>query len=258
MTGLGSLPLWLIFPCALTIMIIAIEIGRSLGRHVRRNGGDDVSVLEGAVLGLLSLIIGFTFSMSLSRFDARRDALLNEANAIGTTALRARMLPAPYNQDCLALLREYTQLRLDVATPSTKPSDLDRFTQRSNEIQEALWQRAKVLAEKDKNLVPTGLFIQTLNEMIDDQQKRLTAVYNRVPDIVVIALYGIAFISAGITGYASGLGVTRSRLSTYISSGVIVAVILLIQDMDRPSAGLIRVLQQPMIDTANSLAGFKD
>ena len=65
----------------------------------------DVSMLEGAILGLLALMIGFTFAMALSRFEARRDAVLTEANAIGTTALRTRLLPAPHNVDVNKLLR---------------------------------------------------------------------------------------------------------------------------------------------------------
>jgi hypothetical protein len=75
-------------------------------------GGENVSTLEGAVLGLLALMIGFTFAMALSRFESRRDAVLSEANSIGTTALRARLLPAPERAEALKLLQEYVQVRL--------------------------------------------------------------------------------------------------------------------------------------------------
>ena len=74
---------------------------RLLGVRATGRGGDNVSTLEGAILGLLALMIGFTFAMALSRFEARRDAVLNEANAIGTTALRARLLPAPHGAEAL-------------------------------------------------------------------------------------------------------------------------------------------------------------
>jgi hypothetical protein len=85
-----------------------------LAKHAGQQGSGNVSTLEGAVLGLLALMIGFTFSMALSRFEVRRNAVLNEANAIGTTALRARLLPDPYRAETIKLLREYVKLRLDI------------------------------------------------------------------------------------------------------------------------------------------------
>ena len=103
----------------------ATEIGRWLGARAGDRGGDEVSTLEGAVLGLLALMIAFTFSMALSRFEGRRDAVLNEANAIGTTALRARLLPAPQSTETLKLLREYVQVRLDITQRVPSPAEFD-------------------------------------------------------------------------------------------------------------------------------------
>ena len=114
MIDLYEYPLLPIFLISVAIIVAASEIGRWLGVPARGQGTDDVSTLKSAVLGLLALMIGFTFAMSLSRFDARRDAVLNEANAIGTTALRARLLPSPHNAEALNILREYVQIRLDV------------------------------------------------------------------------------------------------------------------------------------------------
>jgi hypothetical protein len=150
-----------------------------LGLLAARRKQENISTIEGAILGLLALLIAFTFSMALSLYEVRRDALLNEANAIGTAALRARLLPTPHNAECLKLLREYIQIRLDIARNTTSPPEVAAAVARSNAIQEALWQQVKAVAAKDNAMVPTGLFIQSLNEMIDDQEKRLTAVANR-------------------------------------------------------------------------------
>jgi hypothetical protein len=106
---------------------------------------------------------------------------VNEANAIGTTALRARLLPAPHNVETNKLLQEYVRIRLDITQRVVSTTELNAAVARSNEIQEALWQQAKIVASKDKEVVPTGLFIQTLNEMIDNQAKRLDAFRNQVP-----------------------------------------------------------------------------
>ena len=89
MFSLNNVELLPIFLISSAIILGAAELGRRLGVRSGRSG-DNVSTLEGAILGLLALMIGFTFAMALARFDSRRDALLNEANAIGTTALRAR------------------------------------------------------------------------------------------------------------------------------------------------------------------------
>jgi hypothetical protein len=247
-----------IFLFGVASILAACEIGHRLGVRAAARGGDNVATLESAVLGLLALIIGFTFAMALSRFEARRDAVLNEANAIGTTALRARLLPQPHRKETLNLLREYVKIRLDAAERPPSQTELKIEIDRSNTIQEALWQQAKAMAAKDNGMVPTGLFIQTLNEMIDNQAKRLAALRNQVPNIVLLSLFGLAIIAIGFTGYDSGLDPRRTRPPVYLIGLLVAVVILLIVDLDRPSGGFIRVSQQPMIDTAASIAAFSD
>jgi hypothetical protein len=166
MADFSGPPLWLIFIASLFFILSASEVGHRYGLTAGVRSRENISTLEGAILGLLALMIGFTFAMALSRFEARREAVLIEANAIGTTALRARLLPAPHNSECLRLLREYVQIRLDITR--------------------------------------------------------------------------------------------RSRLSFYTMGVLVCAMILLIQDLDRPNAGFIKVSQQPIIDTAASIAAFPD
>lgn len=254
MVQFSDYPLSAIFLDSLIALLIASQIGHRFGS--RDAGEANISAIEGAILGLLAPMISFTFAMSLTRFDERRDALLNEANAIGTAALRARLLPAPHGAESLKLLRDYVQIRLDITGRVLAPAEMNATIARSNEIQEALWLQAKLVMAKDNAMVPTGLYIQALNETFDDQEKRLTALRNRVPNIVLLALYFIAVVAIGFTGYASGTAERRWRLPVYVMSFLIVAVILLIQDIDRPGAGLISVSQQPTIDTANALAAY--
>ena len=248
----------IIFLVSVVFMLAASEAGRLLGVRAIGRGGDDVSTLEGAILGLLALMISFTFAMALSRFEARRDAVLIEANAIGTTALRARLLPAPHNVDINKLLQEYVRIRLDITQHVPSPMELNTAIKRSNEIQEALWQQTKLVAAKDSGMVPTGLFIQTLNEMIDNQGKRLEALRNRVPNTVLMALYGVAIVASALAGYANGLEARRVRLPVYVTGLLVASVILLIQDLDRPNAGFVKTSQQPMIDTAAAIASYID
>ena len=111
---------------------------------------------------------------------------------------------------------------------------------------------------KDSGMVPTGLFIQALNEMIDDQAKRLAALRKRVPSVVLLGLFGIAAVVGGFAGFASGRDTKRTRLPVYMMGFLVATVILLIFDLDRPSSGFITNNQQSMIDTAASMAAFSD
>ena len=115
----------------------------------------------------------------------------------------------------------------------------------------------KNLAAKDKGLIPTGLFIESLNLMIDDQGKRLAALRSRVPNIVLLALFAFAAVAGGFAGYASGIDAKRSRLPVYVMASLVSAVIYLIMDLDRPSAGFITNNQQPMIDAAATIDAFR-
>lgn len=258
MLDLYDYPLFAIFLAGLALILGASEIGRRIGVHASASRGGDVSTLESAVLGLMALMIGFTFAMALSRFDTRRETVLTEANAIGTTALRARLLPQPERGEILRLLRDYVAVRLDITQRPVSRAELAAAIDKSSTIQEALWQRAKTLAARDTGMVPTGLFIQTLNDMIDEQGKRLAALRNRVPNIVMLALFAIAAVGAAFTGYGRGLEASRTRLPLYLMASLLSGVILLILDLDRPTAGFITASQQPMIDTAASIASFVD
>jgi hypothetical protein len=237
----------------LAVILLASEIGRWLGARTEDRDSSNVSTLESAVFGLLALMLGFTFAMALSRFEARRDAVLNEANAIGTTALRARLLPEPERKEVLQLLKQYVKIRLEITQRPVSRTELMTAISQSNALQESLWQQAATLAAKNNGMVPTGLFVQTLNDMIDNQGKRLAALRNRVPNIVLLALFGIAIVGSGFAGYANGLDLRRTQVPVFIMAVLVSGVIFLILDLDRPGGGFIAVSQQPMIDTAASI-----
>jgi hypothetical protein len=258
MFDLSNYPLAVVFFIGLAAIFVVSEIGWQLGIRTKPGGASNISTLESAMLGLLALMLAFTFSMALSRFEARRDAVLNEANAIGTTALRARLLPDPHRSETLKLLREYVQIRLDIVQRGTSLAESMSLINRSNALQEALWQQAKALASKDKAFIPTGVFIASLNEMIDDQGKRLSALRNSIPNSVLIVLIAIAAVAGAFAGYASALDTKRTRLPVYIMGLLVSIVIFLIIDLDRPSTGFITNNQQPMVDLAASIGSFPD
>lgn len=258
MDNLYASSLLLIFLVGIGAVLFACEVGWQVGVRAEGRGGSNVTTLEGSLLGLLALIIGFTFAMALARYEGRREAVLNEANAIGTTTLRARLLPEPHRTEVLKFLKEYAQMRVDYIPNGKSLAELPAIVGRSNKIQEALWQQVKVLVVKDNSTVPTGLFIQTLNEMIDAQGKRLSILRNNIPNIVLLLLFGITAVACAFASYASSLDPKRTRLPVNITALVICGVIFVILDLDRPNVGFITISQQPMIDTLSSITGFSD
>jgi hypothetical protein len=248
-----------VFLAGVAVVFLASEFGWQLGIRAKGHGEScNISAVEQSLLGLVALVVGFTFFMALTRFEARREAVLNEASAIGTTALRARLLPEPHRAQSLKLLREYVQMRIDYISTGKSFAELPTTIDRSNNIQEALWQQVKALSTKDNNMVPTGLFIQTLNDMIDSQGKRLSALRNQIPNEILLSLFGITAVACGFAGYASGLDPLRTRLPAVITGVIVCSVIFVILDLDRPNVGFITISQQPMIDTAASLSAFDD
>ena len=125
------------------------------------------------------------------------------------------------------------RVRLDITQRTPSLADLEGAIRQSNDIQEALWREAMAISAMDQGMVPTGLFIQTLNEMIDDQAKRLAALRNRIPNIVLLTLFGIAAVVCGFAGYARGLESRRDATPVYILGFLVTVVIILILDLDR-------------------------
>ena len=258
MTVLQAAPLSLMFLLGIVFTIGASELGRYLARFETKRKIGNEPTLESSALGLLALMIGFTFAMGLSHFDARREAVLHEANTISTSALRARMLPDPYSAQSLDHLRQYVQVRISLLQKPPSVAALKESIDQSNIIQELLWKQARNLINANDNMVPTGLYIQSLNEMFDAQESRLTVVFHRVPDIVIIGLYGIAFAAFAFIGYAEERYERGRRFLMYAMSLLISGVILIILDLDRAGAGFINVSQQPIVDTLNLINSFKD
>ncbi|KGT72849.1 hypothetical protein MA20_47925 [Bradyrhizobium japonicum] len=235
------------------VVLLACVIGWRLGkRHEGKGVSNHIAALEQVLIGLVALMVGFSFLMGLTRFDARRDAVVNLANAVGTTALRARLLPEPARKETMKLLREYAEMRASVS------GRREGILPRSYEIHEMLWQHVETLSVKDKEMVPIGLFTQALNEMIDSQGRRLAALRNQIPESVLIALFAITAVSSGFASYASRLDPLRTRVPVVITATLVITVIFLIIDLDSPRGGIMKEDLRPMIDLVAGLPVIKD
>ncbi|NQD94372.1 hypothetical protein HP532_17155 [Pseudomonas sp. CrR25] len=240
-------------------MALVIELGYRVGRHYQRTSDEPskthIITIQGSLIGILALLLGFTFSLSLQRFDSRSEAVVNEANAIGTAYLRAQLLPTSVREPTLKALASYLNLRVRAGSLS-----LDHAYQRQAMLDQAsqqqalLWQYALRAAEEAPNPVTSGLFLQALNDMIDAYGTRDATLNRHVPEIVLSLLY-ITFLMAGvILGYSAGVAGHRASFATYIMVGLIVLLVFLIIDLDRPRRGLIQVSHKSLVDLENAIA----
>ncbi len=237
----------------LGFMVLGGELGYRLGCRGRQTHNEltrtQIISIQAAILGLLSLLLGFTFAMALSRFEYRKQMVVQESNAIGTAALRSQFLPASYDVEVNELFRRYVAIRLESVLQTEQSSpEREQLDIEARQIQRRLWQIANEAAESDPRSVPLGLYTQALNQMIDIKTQRDIAVANHVPESVLLFLLGFAVLTAVVLGYGNGLAGARITSPTVAYFVIVVLVILLIIDLDHPQQGLARTSQASMIE----------
>jgi hypothetical protein len=192
--------------------------------------------------------------MSEGRFETRRQLVVEEANAIGTTYLRAKALPEPRSSQIQELLRQYAALRVEIASMTDDtPEKLREADNRSKRLHSLIWSHAAALARENPNPI-TSIFLQTLNEMIDLHSKRLAAFRNRVPFSIYLVLFVVSIITLWLVGYYFGTRRQRARILTTILALLVASVMWLIMDLDQPTRGTIRASQQSLIDLHQDLS----
>jgi hypothetical protein len=252
---LDSLPIAGVFALLVGGFLLVYEIGFRIGRwYQKRTPGEQegpTGALVGSILGLLAFLLAVTMGMAADRFDARRGLVLSEANAIGTTYLRAAFLPEPDLTEARTLLREYAPLRV---TTTGEPARLAASLQRSAEIQNALWTQVEGLAADGANSETFSLYVDSLNELIDISEARVIAgLTARVPETILWLLIIFAGLSMAMVGYSAGLTERRSMLTAVALVVVLAAVLTLVVDIDRPRDGFLMVTQQPLLDVIRQM-----
>lgn len=253
---MGDVLLWEFNEFALLVFFVVVlatfaETGYRLGR--RRDNPEDASALshigalQAALLGLLALLLGFTFSMAVSRFDTRKALVLEEANVIGTAQLRSMLLPSPFREDTGAILNQYIEARLAFHDAGNDTTAIARADATANQLQVRLWSAARTLAEQDPRSAPVALFIESLNDVFDAQEKRRTALENHVPVSVIYLLVMVSGIALSFVAYSGAMGTRRRHGSTWLFGLLVALVLTIIIDIDRPRRGLIQIGQEPML-----------
>jgi len=242
---LSSLELGLIvFAIVLGTTALGIVVGHRLRAHTETLR-EPFGVLQAALLGLVGLILAFGLTMAVGRYDQRRGAVVEDANAIGTTYLRAQTLREPLRTSSLDLLVRYTDasIALSEAVPGSTASNA--AIAEGQRLQRELWGLAgEALAGSPDDSAPR-LYVETLNEMIDMQTVRVAVLNNRVPfAVLMIEVIGAA-IALGLL--AMYLAILSRGFVTVVLAAAFVSVLLLITfDLDRPTRGLVTVPDGPL------------
>jgi len=246
---LDVLPLWVLFAATLVITQLSFEGGFWVGKQRSRRSEQEREVVGGGLvegmLGLAAFMLAFTFGAASSHFDTRRQAIIDEANAIRAAYLRADLLPEPHRAEIRDLLREYVEVRLE----SVRSGNIEQAIARSEELHKRLWLQAAASREKPSTLDFAADFVQPLNEIVALHTRRvIVGLEFRIPNIIWVVLYVITALAAASIGYHSGLTRSKRPLIALALIFAFSAVIFLIEDIDRPWDGFLEVSQRALTD----------
>ena len=253
MAGLADVSLVLILAIILALLGVATEIGRRGHRRLAQRSGSDGAKrpipdhLLSAMLGLLALLLGFTFSMALNRYDARRELVVQEANAIGTTWLRAQLLEEPARGRMGPLLRHYVDMRLAWSRDAARVPDAGL----TNRAQEALWSEMGMALRQDSSTQLTRGLMEAMNESFDLASARSASRAAHIPGEVMAVLLACALLTALMLGYVMSDG--GHRAATLALLLLLAFALVMIVDLDRPVSGAIQISQQPLADLRASM-----
>ena len=235
--------------------LAATGVGYLAGRSLRRRSADlhePVGVVQTALLGFVGLILAFGLALAVGRYETRRASVVEEANAIGTTYLRAQTLAEPMRSRSLELLTEYTDSSIRLARAVPASSAAEEALADGQRLQRELW----ALAGRSLATAPTAsaprLYVETLNEMIDQQTVRKAALNNRVPPAVLWFELASAILALGLLAFYLAL-LDRAVWTVLLAAALVSFLLLVTFDLDRPRRGLITVPDTPLTDLRASM-----
>ena len=252
-----SLTSWELFFVVVAVIGGAAVLGAVAGHFLRRHAQSDtyrepIGVVQGALLGVVGLILAFGLTLAVGRYQSRRADVVTAANTIGTAYLRAQTLHEPQRGRSLPLYKRYNDLAIRITHEIPGSAAQHATTAEQERVQRALWR----LAGQSVNAHPVDtaprLYVESLNEMIDQQGVRLAGLNNRVPNAVLsLELFGAAL---GIGLLALYLAMLGKGFVTAAAAAVAVSVLVLVTfDLDRPTRGLITVPDTPLVAEGASM-----
>lgn len=238
----------------IAVLAGSVAIGVLVGRAMRERPGtrhETAGVVQGALLGLVGLLLAFGLSMAVGRYESRRALVVQEANDIGTTYLRAQLLAEPERGESLALLEDYTDAAIDVADAVPGTAEYRTAVANLEGLQDELWTLAGDAVDADPVGTGPRLYVETLNDMFDTHTSRVASLGNRVPTpVMVLLVFGSAVAVGVLAFYLTLLG---KGVATSLTTAAVVLIILFVSfDLDRPRRGFIEVPDTPLVQLRDS------
>lgn len=250
--GLSSLLLILVL---LAVMVGAAAVGLLVGRSLRESRekvSESFGVLQAALLGFTALILAFGLSLAVGRYDSRRQAVVQDANAIGTTYLRAQTLPEPMRSRSMALIARYTDVELRMSHVVPGSAAAKATVAEGSALQRPLWSLAAQAVQEQPVATAPRLYEDSLNAMIDEQTVRVAALSNRVPtEVLLLEIVGAA-VALGLLGLHVGV-LGRGMVAVLLAAAMIALLLYVSFDLDRPTRGLIQVPATPLVQLQASM-----
>ncbi len=240
-------------------MLLLLEFGRQLG--VRRLAADPDAAkagggaVEGAVFGLMALLIAFTFSGAASRFDTRRALVVEEANDIGTAWLRLALLPTKAQLPLREKFRQYVDARLAIYAklPDWVAARIEM--NRATVLQNEIWQESVTACQDSGSAPATMLLLPALNQMIDISTTRTEAAQTHAPAIIYMMLMLLVLAGSLLAGYGMANGKVRNWFHASAFAFIMALAIYVILDFEFPRLGLIRLdaYDRVLVDVRQSM-----
>jgi hypothetical protein len=254
-TIISSTPLWLLYILTACFVFLGFQLGWLLGRRTRDTQGEKdapIGAIVAATFALLAFMLGFTFNMAASRFEVRKQYVLQEASAIYTAYLRADFVGEPQGSSIQSTLKEYAALRTQGVTALRTPAVMAETAA----LQRRIWAdtvAATMDGAKGTSPVLDGLLVQAVNQLFETDAARVQAGRNQVPDSIWFVLYLVTFMAMATSGYFFGLSGRRRWAAVALLVLTFSVVIVLIADLDAPQGGFLQVSQQPLLDVIDKM-----
>jgi hypothetical protein len=250
MVILDQFPIWAVYVGTVVVVVLVAEIGFRIGIWLQRRDPESgttpmTGAVVGGMLGLMAFLMAFSIGIVINQHNGRKAMVVTEANAVGTAYLRAGFLDEPDRTAARDLLREYVEVRLAAAADA---SLYESVLTRSEEIHGQLWSIVEDNVRQGKESDIMGLFVESINEVIDVHSLRVAAVELRLPRLLGVVMFAATVLSFLLVGIASSADGKRDFFAILVFALAFVAVLIIVVDLDRPQQGLITVSQTALTD----------